>query len=107
VDAANLAVIGKANAGVSALFTTFLNSKVKKVHLAGTPASYLGITGTQRPGEMMDIVIGKVLAYFDLPDLEAKLVGRVTRTAAANVVDYVAWLGAEPYPIPAVGRAAG
>ena len=39
----------------------------------------------------MEIVIGKVLADFDLPDLEAKLAGKVTRTTATNA-DYVAWL---------------
>jgi hypothetical protein len=99
VDPANLAVIGKANAGVSALFTSFINPNVKKVHLAATPASYLGIAGTQRPGELMDIVIGKVLADFDLPDLEARLPGRVTRTATTNA-DYAAWLDSGPYPIP-------
>ncbi len=39
---------------------------------------------------MMDIVIGKVLADFDLPDLEAKLVGRVTRASAADAVNHIA-----------------
>lgn len=99
VDPANLAVIGKGKAGVHALFTAFLDARVKKVHLAGTPASYLSITNTQRPGELMDIVINKVLADFDLTDLQTVLGTRVNRTTTTNP-DYVIWLKSSPFPLP-------
>ena len=91
VDATNIAVIGKTNAGVPALFTAFLDARVRKVNLTLAPRSYLSVANTQRPGEVMGIVINKVLADFDLPDLEGALGTKVRRTTATNP-DYVAWL---------------
>ncbi len=91
VDAANIAVIGKTKAGVPALFTAFLDPRARKVNLTRAPRSYLSIANTQRPGEVMEIVINKVLADFDLPDLEGALGAKVTRTTATSP-DYVSWL---------------
>ncbi len=73
------------------MFTAFLDGRVKKVHLTSTPASYLTLANTQRPGEVMDLIINKVLADFDLPDLEKALGSKVTR--ASGTPDYVKWLG--------------
>jgi hypothetical protein len=61
------------------------------VNLTLAPRSYLSVANTQRPGEVMGIVINKVLADFDLPDLEGALGTKVRRTTATNP-DYVAWL---------------
>jgi cephalosporin-C deacetylase-like acetyl esterase len=72
VDATNLAVIGKTNAGVPALFAAFLDARVRKVNLTRAPRSYLSVANTQRPGEVMGIVINKVLADFDLRTWRAR-----------------------------------
>jgi hypothetical protein len=90
--AKRIAIIGKGNGGVLALYAAALEPRIAKVASEKAPASYMEIVRAKMHEGITEIVVPGVLRDFDLPD------GRSV-AKAANAVDvtgekpdYGAWL---------------
>jgi cephalosporin-C deacetylase-like acetyl esterase len=92
VDTARIAVIGKGNGGVPALFATALEPRIAKVACEKSPGSYMQIVRAPMYEGIMDIVVPGVLLDFDLPDVAASLKPRTVWIVKETQPDYAAWL---------------
>lgn len=93
VDAKRIAVIGKGNGGVLALYAAALEPRIAKVACEKSPVSYMEIVRAKMPEGILDIVAPGVLRDFDLPDVAASLKPRAVWLVNDAQPDYVAWLG--------------
>ena len=92
VDPRRVAVIGKGNGGVLALFAAALEPRIAKVASEKAPASYMEIVRAKMHEGIIGIVVPGVLRDFDLPDVEASLKPRTLWTVTEPAPDYAAWL---------------
>jgi dienelactone hydrolase len=92
VDASNIAVIGKGNGGVLALFAAALEPRIARVACENSPQSYLEIVQARQHTGILGIVIPGVLQDFDLPDVVASLRPRPVWIATEPGPNYAAWL---------------
>ncbi len=76
VDPERVAVLGKANGGVLALFLAVLEPRVERVAIEGTVLSYLEIARARYHEDLTATILPGVLKDFDLPDLAAALAPR-------------------------------
>jgi hypothetical protein len=73
VDAGRIALAGKHNGGVAALYAAALEPRIARVSCEGSPAAYLEIARAKLYANAMDIIVPGVLQDFDLPDVAAAL----------------------------------
>jgi cephalosporin-C deacetylase-like acetyl esterase len=76
VDPDRIAVLGKGNGGVLALFLAALEPRVEKVAVEGSVLSYLAIARARYHEDLTAVFLPGVLEDFDLPDLSAALAPR-------------------------------
>jgi cephalosporin-C deacetylase-like acetyl esterase len=89
VDPARIAVLGKHNGGIVALYAAALEPRVQKVACEGAVSSYLDIARTKMYRGVMDILVPAVLKDFDIPDVVRSIAPRPVwivdpRTAAGD-----------------------
>ena len=92
VDPKRIAIIGKGNGGVLALFAAALEPRIAKVAREKAPRSYMDIVRAKMHEGIIGIVVPGVLRDFDLPDVAASLKPRSVWTVAEEKPDYAAWL---------------
>ena len=92
VDPKRIAIVGKGNGGVVALYAAALEPRIAKVACEKSPASYMEIVNARMHAGIMDIVVPGVLRDFDLPDLAASVKPRTVWTVKEDKPDYAAWL---------------
>jgi fermentation-respiration switch protein FrsA (DUF1100 family) len=92
VDAKRIAIIGKGNGGVLALYAAALEPRIAKVASEKAPASYMEIVRAKMHEGITEIVVPGVLRDFDLPDIVASLKPRTLWTVTGDKPDYAAWL---------------
>ncbi|MBK9166621.1 MAG: acetylxylan esterase [Bryobacterales bacterium] len=76
VDASRVAVFGKADGGVLALYAAALEPRIGKVVSEGALLSYMAMIRAKFHQDMERIVVPGVLQDFDLPDLAAAIAPR-------------------------------
>jgi cephalosporin-C deacetylase-like acetyl esterase len=76
VDPERVAVLGKGNGGVLALFLAVLEPRVERVAVEGTVLSYLEIARARYHEDLTATILPGVLEDFDLPDLATALAPR-------------------------------
>jgi cephalosporin-C deacetylase-like acetyl esterase len=92
VDAKRIAIIGKGNGGVLALYAAALEPRITKIASEKAPTSYLDIVRAKMHDGIIGIVVPGVLRDFDLPDVAASLKPRPLWTVTGDQPDYVSWL---------------
>jgi cephalosporin-C deacetylase-like acetyl esterase len=92
VDAKRIAIVGKGNGGVVALFAAALEPRIARVACEKSPASYLEIVRQTIHQGNEDIIVPGVLLDFDLPEVAASLGARRPWLPSEANPDYVAWL---------------
>ncbi|HWQ53754.1 MAG TPA: alpha/beta hydrolase family protein [Bryobacteraceae bacterium] len=92
VDSGKIAILGKGNGGVVALYAAALEPRIARVARQDAPASYLDIVRSPMHEGIMDIVVPGVLRDFDLPDVAASVRPRTVVTLTGEKPDYLAWL---------------
>jgi cephalosporin-C deacetylase-like acetyl esterase len=92
VDSKRIAIAGKGNGGVLALYAAALEPRIAKIACVAAPESYMQIVKARTHEGIMDIVVPGVLRDFDLPDVAASLKPRTVWTARDDKPDYTAWL---------------
>ena len=80
VESRRIAIVGKGNAGVLALYAAALEPRIAQVVTIGSPASYMEIVRAKIRENFSEIIVPGVLRDFDLPDVAASL---TPRTVAA------------------------
>ncbi len=76
VDPARLAIFGKANGGVLALYAAALDPAVTKIAIEGALTSYMELARAPRHEGVLDLIVPGVLRQFDLPDLARSIAPR-------------------------------
>lgn len=92
VDSGKIAILGKGNGGVVALYAAALEPRIRRVARRDAPASYMDIVRSPMHEGIMDIVVPGVLRDFDLPDVAASVRPRTVETLTSEKPDYLAWL---------------
>jgi hypothetical protein len=92
VDPKRIAIIGKGNGGVLALYAAALEPRITKIASEKAPTSYLDIVRAKMHDGIIGIVVPGVLRDFDLPDVAASLKPRPLWTVTGDQPDYVSWL---------------
>jgi cephalosporin-C deacetylase-like acetyl esterase len=92
VDPKRIALIGKGNGGVVALYAAALEPRIAKVACQNSPASYMDIVRAKMHEGVAGIVVPGVLRDFDLPDVAASLKPRPVWRVTEENPDYAAWL---------------
>jgi cephalosporin-C deacetylase-like acetyl esterase len=92
VNVKRIAIIGKGNGGVLALYAAALEPRIAKVASEKAPASYMDIVRAKMHAGIIGIVVPGVLRDFDLPDVAASLKPRSIWTVTEDQPDYAAWL---------------
>ena len=92
VDLKRIAIIGKGNGGVLALYAAALEPRIARVASEKAPVSYLSMVQAGIHAGVIGIVVPGVLRDFDLPDVAASLKPRPVWTVTGEQPDYVAWL---------------
>jgi hypothetical protein len=92
VDPKRIAILGRGNGAVLALYAAALEPRITKIGLVKAPDSYLKIVQAKMHEGIVDIVVPGVLRDFDLPDVEASLSPRRVWHAAESEPDYQQWL---------------
>lgn len=92
IDPRRIAIIGKGNAGVVALYAAALEPRISRVACHNTPASYMEIVRAKMHQGITDIVVPGVLHDFDLPDVAASLAPRPVWKISDPDPDFAAWL---------------
>jgi cephalosporin-C deacetylase-like acetyl esterase len=92
VDPKRIAVIGKGNGGVLALYAAALEPRFARVARENAPRSYMDIVRAKMHEGIIGIIVPGVLRDFDLPDVAASLKQRSVWTVAEEKPDYAAWL---------------
>lgn len=92
VDSGRIAVLGKGNGGVVALYAAALEPRMVKIGRQQAPSSYMEIVRAKMHQGITDIVVPGVLRDFDLPDVAASVLPRTLWTTAEDKPDYAAWL---------------
>jgi cephalosporin-C deacetylase-like acetyl esterase len=92
VDPKRIAIIGKGNGGVLALYAAALEPRMAKVASAKAPTSYMEIVRAKMHEGIIGIVVPGVLRDFDLPDVAASLKPRPVWRVTEETPDYASWL---------------
>jgi hypothetical protein len=92
VDLQRIAIIGKGNGGVLALYAAALEPRMAKVASEKAPASYMDIVHAKMHEGIIGMVVPGVLRDFDLPDVAASMKPRSVWTVTEEKPDYAAWL---------------
>ena len=92
VDPKRIAIVGRGNGAVLALYAAALEPRIAKIGLINRPESYMNIVQAKMYEGIVDIVVPGVLHDFDLPDLEAALRPRRVWNVAESHPDYKQWL---------------
>lgn len=92
VDSRRIAVIGKGNGGVVALYAAALEPRIARVACHNSPASYMEIVRAKMHQGIMEIVVPGVLRDFDLPDAAASIAPRAVWNVSEPDPDFAAWL---------------
>jgi hypothetical protein len=73
---AQIAIAGKGNAGVIALFAGALEPRITRVSVDGAIPSYMDVVRAKVHAGILDLIVPGVLRDFDLPDLRAAIAPR-------------------------------
>ena len=92
VDTKRIAIVGRGNGAVLALYAAALEPRIAKIGLINRPESYMNIVQAKMHEGIVDIVVPGVLRDFDLPDVEAALRPRHVWNVAESHPDYKQWL---------------
>src|SRR5262249_6926284 len=92
VDSKRIAIIGKGNGGVLALFAAALEPRITKVACEKSPGSYMDMVRAKMHDGISGLVVPGVLRDFDLPDVVASLKPRPVWMVTESSPDYAAWL---------------
>jgi cephalosporin-C deacetylase-like acetyl esterase len=92
VDSGRIAIAGKGNGSVIALYAAALEPRIKKIACVAAPESYMQIVKAKTHQGIMDIVVPGVLRDFDLPDVAASLKPRTVWTVKEDKPDYTGCL---------------
>ena len=76
VEGSRIAILGKQNGGVLALYTAALEPRIERVAVERAVPSYMAIVRARRHEGILDIVVPGVLHAFDLPDLTKAITPR-------------------------------
>jgi cephalosporin-C deacetylase-like acetyl esterase len=92
VDPKRIAIVGKGNGGLLALYAAALEPRIARIASVAAPESYMQIVRSKTHDGIVDIVVPGVLRDFDLPDVAASLKPRTVWTVREDKPDYAAWL---------------
>ena len=91
VDPGRIAIIGKGNGGVLALYAAALEPRITKVACEGAPSSYMDIVRMKIHENIIDLVAPGVLRDFDLPDVIAALKPRAVWIVNTDFAGWLRW----------------
>lgn len=76
VEGSRIAILGKQNGGVLALYAAALEPRIERVAVERAVVSYMAIVRARQHEGLLDIVVPGVLHDFDLPDLTKAITPR-------------------------------